>query len=143
METAEERSRRQTSKVIRLLLIAAAAVFILLVAFFVFKVHSEGRFALRDAKNVRLAMMTSDIELYGVGKCIYAPEHMNGLAERTVADIERYAGVKDGVTLLSYDRKNREILKFTYKTSHYLVTFTYDGEVENWTVDYLWRIFVY
>ncbi len=143
METPQEHNKRQIVNIIRFLLIAAAVVFILLAAFFVFKVHSEGRFALREAKNIKLAMLTSDIEQYGVGKSIYMPERHNGLSDAAMLAIERYAGVDDGVTLLSYDRKSREVKMFTYRTPHYLVTYTYDGEREDWTVDYLWRIFVY
>ncbi len=143
METPQEHNKRQITSIIRFLLIAAAVVFILLVAFFVFKVHSEGRFALREAKNIKLAMITSDIEQYGVGKSIYMPERHSGLSDAALLAIKRYAGVDDGVTLLSYDRKEREVKMFTYKTAHYLVTYTYDGEGEDWTVEYLWRIFVY
>ncbi|MBP5608067.1 MAG: hypothetical protein J6X66_07345 [Lachnospiraceae bacterium] len=142
MSTEQDYNRRWIFW-LKIFLILAAVVFILLAAFFVFKVHSEGRFALREAKNIKLAMLTSDIEQYGVGKSIYMPERHNGLSDAAMLAIERYAGVDDGVTLLSYDRKSREVKMFTYRTLHYLVTYTYDGEREDWTVDYLWRIFVY
>ena len=128
---------------LKVLLILAAVVFILLAAFFVFKVHSEGRFALREAKNIKLALITTDIEMYGRGKSIYSPERHDGLTDGVMVYVERYAGVHEGVTLLSYDRENREILMFEYKTPHYLVHYEYDGSDEHWTVDYLWRIFVY
>ena len=143
METPQEHNKRQVVNIIKFIIIAMVVVFILLAGFFVFKVHSEGRFALREAKNIRLAMMTADIEQYGVGKSIYAPERHTGLSDAALEAIARYAGVEDGVTLLSYDRKTRDVKMFTYKTPHYLVTYTYDGDQEDWTVDYLWRIFVY
>ena len=124
-------------------LILVVLVFVLLAGFFVFKVHSEGRMALREAKNVRLALTTADIEMYGAGKSIYSPEMHNGLEDGVMEAVEKYAGVSDGVTLLSYDRKNREIKMFTYKTQHYMITYILTDSGEEWIVDYLWRIFVY
>lgn len=143
METPQEREKRQVVNIIKIILIVTAVLFILLAAFFVFKVHSEGRMALREAKNIKLALITADIEMYGVGKTIYAPEHHNGLADGVAEKLERYAGTSEGVTLLSYNRTTREVAMFTYTTPHYLVRYEYDGVQENWTVDYMWRIFVY
>ena len=140
METPQEHNKRQVVNVIRVILIVTAVLFILLAAFFVFKVHSEGRMALREAK---LALITADIEMYGVGKTIYAPEHHNGLADGVEEKLQRYAGTSEGITLLSYNRTTREVAMFTYTTPHYLVRYEYDGVQENWTVDYMWRIFVY
>ena len=99
--------------------------------------------ALREAKNVRLALATADIEMYGRGKTIYSPEMHDGLEEGVMDAVERYAGVSDGVTLLSYDRQTREIKMFTYRTDHYLITYILTDSGEEWFVDYLWRIFVY
>ncbi len=128
---------------LKFFLILAVAVFVLLAGFFVFKVHSEGRMALREAKNVRLALVTADIEMYGAGKTIYSPETATGLADGVMAAVERYAGVREGVTLLSYDRENREVKMFTYKTPHYMITYILTDSGDEWFVDYLWRIFVY
>ena len=61
METPQEHNKRQVVNVIRVILIVTAVLFILLAAFFVFKVHSEGRMALREAKNIKLALITADI----------------------------------------------------------------------------------
>ncbi|MBR6256850.1 MAG: hypothetical protein IKR23_05670 [Lachnospiraceae bacterium] len=139
----EKSYNKSTIRVIKFILITAVVVFILLAAFFVFKVYSEGRFALREAKNVKLALYTTDIELYPAGKCVYAPERYDGLADGVIENVEKYAGVSSGVTILSYDREEREILMFTYSANNYLVRYEYDGENEHWTVDYLWRILVY
>ena len=128
---------------LKFFLILAVAVFVLLAGFFVFKVHSEGRMALREAKNVRLALVTADIEMYGAGKTIYSPETATGLADGVMEAVERYSGVSEGVTLLSYDRETREVRMFTYKTPHYMITYILTDSGEEWFVDYLWRIFVY
>lgn len=128
---------------LKFFLILAVVVFVLLAGFFVFKVHSEGRMALREAKNVRLALVTADIEMYGAGKTIYSPETATGLADGVMEAVERYSGVSEGVTLLSYDRETREVRMFTYKTPHYMITYILTDSGEEWFVDYLWRIFVY
>ena len=139
----EQNYNRRWAVWLKFALILAVLVFVLLAGFFVFKVHSDGRIALREAKNIRMALTTADIEMYGVGKSIYAPETHNGLTESAMAAVEKYAGVSDGVTLLSYDRESREVRMFTYKTDHYLVTYILTDTGEEWFVDYLWRIFVY
>ncbi|MCR5120452.1 MAG: hypothetical protein K6B44_12635, partial [Lachnospiraceae bacterium] len=127
----------------RIILAAVLCAIILLAAFFVFRVHSEGRFALREAKNVRMALLTSDIEAYGVRKCIYDPLSPDGMSDAARQAVRIYAGVRDGVMLIGYDIKTRDITRFTYTTDHYLVTFDKDDDNEEWRVDYLWRIFVY
>ncbi|MCR4642550.1 MAG: hypothetical protein K5697_11045 [Lachnospiraceae bacterium] len=128
---------------LRVILTGLLVLVALAAGFFVFRMHSEGRIALREAKNVKLALMTADIEAYGAGTTIYAPEKSDGLAGGVMEKVEKYAGVSEGVTLLEYDRKTREIRQFTCKSPHYLVSYSYDGSEELWTVDYLWRIFVY
>ncbi|MBR3306841.1 MAG: hypothetical protein IKI75_06275 [Lachnospiraceae bacterium] len=129
--------------VFRFLLIVAVVALLVTAAFYVFHVHSRARFALREAKNVRLALATADIEMYPTGGCIYAPEKRNGLADGVMEKVKRYAGVSEGVTLLDYDKKNREILRFTYRTENYLVSYDHEGEDGGWRVDLLTRIFVY
>ena len=142
MNTEQAYNRRWVFWV-KFFFVLSVVVFLLLVAFFVFKVHSEGRITMREAKNIRMALVTADIELYPNGKCIFAPERANGLTSGVMDTVERLAGASDGVTLLSYDKKNREILLFTYRTDKYLVTYSYVNGEEHWMVDYLWKIFEY
>ena len=113
------------------------------VAFTLFRIHSQGRFALREGKNIRLALITTDIELYPAGATIYAPERAGGLAPGVLDNVKKFADVNGIVNLISYDRTKREIRQLTYNTGRYLVTFTSDGTKEYWTVDYLWKILDY
>ena len=94
METERNYNRRWVFW-LKFALILAVLVFVLLAGFFVFKVHSEGRMALREAKNIRLALATADIEMYGRGKTIYSPEMHDGLEEGVMEAVERYAGVSE------------------------------------------------
>ena len=122
-------------------IVLAAACFI---AFFIFNVHSKGRFALREAKNIRLALVATDIELYPAGNSIYAPERASGLAPGVMDSVKRLADVNGEVMLSMYDKNSREIIRLSYKTSDYLVTYDKsESGKEAWTVCYMWKILDY
>ena len=135
--------RRQ---IIRIAVIAAAVVLLLagFVIFYVVRAFSGGRVALREAKNIRLAMVSADIEAYAAGQTIYAPERAEGLSNGTHEKIDFLADINGELRLTSYNKATRQITGFTYKKSRYLVTFSVgeQGE-ENWRVDYLLPIMDY
>lgn len=133
-------------RMIRLALIAAVIV-LTMVGVFVFymvRTFSGGRVALREAKNIRLAMVSADIEAYGAGRSIYAPERAEGLAPGVREKIEHLADINGELRLISYKKSERLITGFTYKKSRYLVTFSVDDKgAESWKVDYLLPIMDY
>ena len=135
--------RRQ---MIRLAVILGAVLLTLIgfCAFYVVRAFSGGRIALREAKNIRLAMTSADIEAYAAGTSIYAPERADGLATGTKEKIEFLADINGELRLTSYRKKDRQITGFIYRKSRYMVTFSVDekGE-ENWKVDYLLPIMDY
>lgn len=133
-------------KMIRLALIAAVIV-LTMVGIFVYytvRMFSGGRVALREAKNIRLAMVSADLEAYAAGQSIYAPERAEGLSNGTHEKIDFLADINGELRLTSYNKATRQITGFTYKKSRYLVTFSVgeQGE-ENWRVDYLLPIMDY
>jgi hypothetical protein len=130
---------------IRLAVIITAVVIVVggFVVFNIFRIHSNGRIALREGKNIRLALVATDIELYPSGGNIFSPERANGLTPGVMESVKRLADVNGDLMLVAYDRNNREIRKLTYNTGDYLVTYESDGIKEYWTVDYLWKILDY
>ena len=137
----KHRKRMITLTVIICAIILVACCF---VAFLIFKINGNGRFALREAKNIRLALVATDIELYPSGNTIYAPERASGLTPGVIDSVKRLADVNGELMLVSYDKVNREIRRMTYKTDRYLVTYVAsDDGTESWEVDYLWKILDY
>ena len=138
--------RKHRQRMIRLTAVIILLVVIILSVggFTLFKISTGGRLALREAKNIRLALVATDIELYPSGGSIYAPERASGLAPGVLDSVKRLADVNGELMLSLYDRGNREIEKLTYKTDRYLVTYSRsEAGKEAWTVDYLWKILDY
>lgn len=109
-----------------------------------FKVTTDGRFALREAKNVNMAFQMLSIEYYGKDISIYNPYSSNGLNEGVAERLADVTENRGDIRLLSYDRNTRKVHKFTYETDNVRVTYSLreDGTNE-WKVDYLWNIWIY
>ena len=109
-----------------------------------FKVTTEGRFALRGAKNINMAFQMLSIEYYGKDLSIYNPYRTNGLNDGVADRLADVTENRGEVRLLSYDTKTRTVYKFTYETNNVRVTYTLkDGDINQWKVDYLWNIWIY
>ncbi len=126
--------------------VIAATLVILLIGFLAFaqiRIASDGRLALREAKNIRLAAAAVDIEAYAAGQSIYAPERAEGLAQGVRERMERLVDINGVIRLTGYDKATRKITGFTYRTEEYLVVlFEEDGE-EHWQVYNLHKIMDY
>ena len=85
------RDRINLGKVIKFILIAVGLFIIGIAVFMFFRIRSNAKDALRDAKNVYLALYTTDIEYYAQGKTIYDHSKPDGMAE----------GVKEKVEMLA------------------------------------------
>ncbi len=109
-----------------------------------YRLYSGGRLALREAKNIRLAVTAVDIEAYAAGASVYAPDRAEGLAVGVHDKIEYLADINGDFRLTGYDKKNHEVTGMTYRTKRYLVTFFKDTNgKETWTVDYMFKILDY
>lgn len=135
------RGKINLGKAIKFILIAAGLFVIGIAVFTFFKVHSNAKNALRDAKNVYLALYTTDIEYYAQGKTIYDHSQADGLAEGVKEKVKRLADSDGAYIITSYSKRNREITGMQYRSGHYLVTFTKKDGREIWTVDYSLRIY--
>ena len=135
--------RRQLIRV-AVIMIAVMLLMVGFGTFYMVRMFAGGRVALREAKNIRLAMVSADIEAYGVGRSIYAPERAEGLSPGTHDKIAYLTDINGELRLTDYKKSEHLITGFTYKKSRYLVTFFVDeqGE-ENWKVDYLLPIMDY
>lgn len=112
-------------------------------AFTYFFITTEARLALREAKNVKLALDMLNIEYYGIGKSVYDPSKQDGLS----ANVEKQvAGIVDQtgrIEIRSYDPGEHEILHMIYETDRFRVIYRSDEEGDGWRVECLATIFDY
>ena len=73
MSKNEQHNLINIASMIRILLIVLTVLIVVISAFFFFRTRILAKHALRDAKNVYLALSTAEIEYYSKGKNIYDP----------------------------------------------------------------------
>ncbi len=142
----DEKNRRKEyfRKFKNVLLIFLLLLVIGVPSFAYFKVTTDGRFALREAKNVNMAFQMLSIEYYGKDLSIYNPYSSNGLNTGVSERLKDVTENRGEVRLLSYDTATRKVHKFTYETGNVRVTYSLkEDDTNEWKVDYLWNIWTY
>ena len=103
------RDRINLGKVIKFILIAVGLFIIGIAVFMFFRIRSNAKDALRDAKNVYLALYTTDIEYYAQGKSIYDHSKADGMAEGVKEKVEMLADSNGKYIITSYNMKRRQV----------------------------------
>lgn len=138
-----KKSRITLANVIRIILIVSGILIIGGVVFTFFKVHVEADEALRNAKNVRMALRSADIEMYAVGKTIFNPSNKNGIEDGVDLKVESLIEPKGVYSITSYSSKAHELTGMTYREKNYVVYFTKNGDDITWDVNLILNIFHY
>ena len=139
----KERSIFNVKKIIKVFCIIVAVLIIGAVAVFAVKLQIDGRNALREAKNIRLALRSADIEMYAKNMSIYNPHRKNGIEAGVKGKVERLFVPEGTYTITSYNKSKHELTGMTYRKGHYIVTFVKTDERIIWDVDYLLNIYTY
>ena len=127
-----------TWKILRGVLIGAALAVLAFVAFFWFRVKSDGHLALRSAKNARYAIETVGIEYYGESRSVYSSLTPDGLNKGVAEKVRKYTGAEGEILLQSYDMRENKVLGMRYTEDHYIVNFSIDENGnEQWRLSYL------
>ena len=130
-------TKQRIRVVVRIILIIAVVFIIGLAGFTVFRIQTQAKIALREAKNVRLSLEMLDIELYAERRSIYAPKEKGGMAAGVEDKIRELQSVDGSFAITGYDAEGRTVTGMTYETDHYLVIYsrTESGE-DHWRVMY-------
>lgn len=139
----QERSRINIALIARVILVLIIALIVGATLFGFFKLHTNGRTALREAKNVRLALRAADIEMYGMGKTIFNASRKNGFEVGAKERAEALYKPEGKYKLTSYNKKKHELTGFIYENGNYIVTFEMDGNNILWDVDYRLNLYTY
>ncbi len=134
--------KKQMITMITAAVLVIAAV--LCVVFFWLRINADARMALREAKDVRMAMKMRAIEVYGLGGTMYKPSSFNGMSQGTEEAVLKMANADGSIILQSWDNDLREPNAFTYQKDNYIVIFSKDesGGV-SWKVSYAFKIMEY
>ena len=137
----QEDSKISIAGVARVALIVIGVAIIGLAVFFFFKIRVESKNALREAKNIRMAIRTTDIEYYAQEKCVYNPEKKNGLEDGVAEKVNSLMAPEGTYAITSYSYKRHELTGMTYRKGRYYVVFSKEGEYITWDVTYMMRIY--
>jgi flagellar basal body-associated protein FliL len=133
----KERMRERMRQIKVILCVVIVVVLLGVPAFAWFQISSGAHVALREAKNVKLAMEMLDIEYYGQGTSIYDSTTSNGMKKGAEEEIYKLLEQEGDIVLQSYGKKNRTISAFTYTNDHYEVCYKKDASQEDaWQVRY-------
>lgn len=117
-------TRRYNENIITMLIAAIVIVAVILgIVFFGLGINSGVRQAMREAKDVRIAMKMKAIEQYGLGGTMYQPMSKNGMAKGLEEEILNMADADGEIVLHAWDVENNEPAAFTFYKERYIVTF--------------------
>ena len=109
-----------------------------------FDVTAKGRFALREAKNVKLHIQMQDVEMYVTQGSVYDSTKQSGLSDGTYEKLKVFMEKDFDLRITAYNKKLRQVMGFVYTTGNYQVVYTYDTEKgDTWKVNYILNIFDY
>jgi len=124
-------------------IIVALAVIVAFV-FHQFKVYSNARLKLREAKNIKMSLEVIDTELYAFGTSIYDDTCEGNIRKSAYAHVEKLQGKIEGlIKLTGYDSAKRLITELEYETKDYIIRYTRTGEQEEWKVCLIKELLTY
>ncbi len=139
MDRASKKARLRQIKIILLVFVILAIIGVPIFA--CFRISSGAHIALREAKNVKLAMQMLDIEYYAEDTSVYDAERPDGLKKGAKERIDDILEQDGEVLLQAYNQKSRSIQAFTYTNDHYQVVYTYDKEEgDTWKIRYFFTV---
>ena len=131
MENAEDTLAVRTNRRLRLYRITAIGLVVLLCGFavwFYLTAAVASKKALREAKDVRLAMKMLAIESYSSGKSIYDPKSPDGLTEGGAQRLRQLSEADGEIILTGWDAKESDAISFRYIKGNYVVHFQKSGD---------------
>ena len=115
--------------------VISAVVIVFAFAFHQFKIYSNARLALREAKNIKMSLEMVDTEYYAANLSIYDNTADGNLRKGARDYVNRIQGdIKGDIKLTGYDVVNRLITGLEYETEDYIVRFKRSGDDESWQV---------
>ena len=109
-----------TASVIAAVVIVAVILF---AVFFWLRINSGTRGAMREARDIRIALKMKAVEKYGLGGTIYQPPARNGMVKGVEEDVLKMADAEGNIVLQAWDDNNNEPAAFTFQKDRYIIIF--------------------
>lgn len=138
-----ESTRVAIWKAFKILLVVVLAAFVVLSIYMVWRVRRNADKVLREAKNVRMALSSADVEMYALGKTIYNPHRKNGLEDGVKEKVDSLVESKGTYSVTSYNSTEHELTGMTYREGNYIVYFSRNGDDISWNVNMIINVYHY
>lgn len=138
-----ESTRVAIWKAFKILLVVVLAAFVVLSIYMVWRVRRNADKVLREAKNVRMALSSADVEMYASGKTIYNPHRKNGLEDGVKEKVDSLVESKGTYSVTSYNSTEHELTGMTYREGNYIVYFSRNGDDISWNVNMIINVYHY
>ncbi len=117
------------------IIVIAALVVVAVFVFRQFKIYSNARLKLREAKNIKITLEMLNTEYYAAGVSIYDEKADGNLRKGALTYVERIQGeLKGSVKLTGYNSSKRQITGLEYETEDYIVRYSVTGDSDVWQV---------
>ena len=121
-----------------------AIVLVFTIAFRQFKIYSNARLALREAKNIKMSLEMVNMEYYALDISIYDDTADGNLRKGAYDYVRKTQGdFKGEIRLVGYDSTNRRITGLEYETEDYIVRYSHIGEEDKWQVCQIKELLTY
>lgn len=119
-----------------------ALIFIVCCPLFIyFRISTETKICLREAKNIKLAFETVGIQYYGNDRIVYNPYNEGNLEDGVLDKIDKLLDINGDIEILSYDWNAKKVTSFVYWKKQYRVVYVLDKNGnDTWQVDYIINI---
>lgn len=150
MTAAENESLQKDIRraLIRRIMIYTGVILAIVIAFTFafrqFKIYSNARLALREAKNIKMSLEMINTEYYAIGISIYDDTAEGNIRKGAHDYVKKIQGdIKGEMKLTGYDSANRIITGIEYETDNYIVRYSKNGKEETWKVSLIKELLSY
>ncbi len=126
IDRAEDTLASKVNRRLRLYRITAVSLVVLLAAlavWFYTTASVASKKALREAKDVRMAMSMLAIEVYSGGGDLFDPAAADGLAPGVAERLKELSGCDGDIVLTGWNKEERDARSFRYTSGNYVVFF--------------------
>ncbi|MBO4510133.1 MAG: hypothetical protein J5718_02165 [Lachnospiraceae bacterium] len=131
----QDKRRAFIRKVVIAGIVIIGLVVFAILAFRSFKLYSEARMKLREAKNIKMTLEVADLEYYSIGTNIYDETAEGNIRKGAFDYVNKIQDNPEGIMRLTgYDSQLRKITGFEYETEKYIVRYSHTEEGDRWQI---------
>ncbi|MBO4921644.1 MAG: hypothetical protein J5372_06990 [Lachnospiraceae bacterium] len=131
----QDKRRAIIRRVVIITVVIIGLVILTIFTFRSFKLYSEARIALREAKNIKMTLEVADLEYYGVGLSIFDDTAEGNIRKGAQDYVNKIQNNPEGfIKLTGYDSQLRKITGFEYETEKYIVRFSHNADGDKWQI---------